>query len=150
MRKILLAATAFAFVGAGSALALDSDTITVTAEVPNWCIVDFTDPSVALPADGSVIASGFSYTCNYEGSTAVVTFDSGSNGVVGPGGTYAYNINWAAGSASGTSALPVNSAALATTALANVITSVDLDLVGDQSSMVAGSYTDILTVSIAP
>jgi hypothetical protein len=150
MRKLLLATAAFAVLGAGQALAAGSDSVTVTTTVAESCSVTIPGTNVTLPADGNASApEAFSFECNYTGETAQLTYASGFGGVSSDGGTtdHVYNIVTSHG-ADGDSATTFSSGVLATTALTPVAASVTLDLVNP--ILVAGVYTDTLTISIAP
>jgi len=152
MRKLLLGSTALVMLAA-PAFALDSDTITVTTQLDQACSVDVAGTDVALPADGSPSAIvPFTYECNYGGEAAVatVTYDSGFDGVSADAGVtdHVYNIVPTTGG-SGTSAVPlVNAAAPVTAPNTTQNASFQLDLVAP--IVVAGTYTDVLTISIAP
>jgi len=149
MRKLLLAATALTIAGVGSALASGSDSITVTTFVPQSCTVSIASTNVALPANGDATApEAFSYTCNYGTGTADLTFSSGSGGVTDGSTTYVYNITPSTGPA-GTSAAPVlNTSGVNATPNTPTAASFTLDLV--DPIVIAGTYTDTLTISIAP
>lgn len=146
MRKLLLATTAFAVLGAGQALASGNDSVTVTTIVNESCSVSIPGTNVSLPADGSAAtAEAFSFTCNYTGSTAALTYTS-LNGGVGSSAN-PYNIVPSVG-ASGVSNATFSSGPLATTALTPVNATVTLDLVNP--ILIAGTYNDTLTISILP
>lgn len=146
MRKLLLATAAFAIFGAGQALAAGSDSVTVTTIVQESCSVDIPGTNVSLPADGSAAAAeAFSFTCNYTGSTAALTYTSLNLGVGSAANPY--NIVPSVG-ASGTSGAAFSSGPLATTALTPVNATVTLDLVNP--ILIAGTYNDTLTISILP
>jgi hypothetical protein len=149
MRNLLLATAALAMACAGHALASGRSSITVTTTVPQSCTVNIPGTNVTLPADGSAAAAEpFTFSCNFTGSDAQLSYVSTKGGVEdGAGPIYPYNVVPALGN-SGTSSANFSSGPLATTALTPVNTSFTLDLVGD--IQVAGSYTDTLTISIAP
>jgi hypothetical protein len=150
MRKILLAGAAM-LATTGMAMALGSDTITVSTTLAQACSVSITSTSVTMPSDGNLSGSeAFSYQCNYASGTTTLTFDSGFNGVSADGGTttFAYNITPSTGAA-GTSAAPFNNTPVVN-AVANAPSnaSFTVDLLNPLA--VAGTYTDTLTISIAP
>lgn len=151
MRKILLATTALGLLAA-PALAADNDSILITAFVPEACNVSITNPTMSLSPTGAVSApEAFSYDCNFggEGADATLTFSSGFGGVSSDGGVtdHVYNITPSTGPA-GTSAAPlVNTVAIAApnTPVGGTFT---LSLVTPIN--VAGTYTDTMTITIAP
>jgi hypothetical protein len=93
-------------------------------------------------------SQNFTYRCNFGSaeSTATLTFDSTSDGVVGPGGEIDYNITF--GSATGTS----NSALVASAPVStpNTDISASFSVALASAPLIAGTYTDILNVSISP
>ncbi|MCE9523490.1 MAG: hypothetical protein K8S25_13790 [Alphaproteobacteria bacterium] len=153
MRNLLLASAAVAIMGVGPAMAAGSDSVTVTTFLAQSCSVSIPGTDVALPPGGGLsLATSFSYQCNYGGEAAVatVTYDSGYDGVSDDLGVtdHEYNIIPSFGS-SGTSAAPLINAAAAVTA-PNSPQNVSFQLSLVTPIIVAGTYTDTLTISIAP
>jgi opacity protein-like surface antigen len=146
MRKILLASAALALLG-GNAMAAD---VTVTTTVAQACSVS-ADPSVILPANGSSVVGAYSYQCNFTGSTADLTWSSANGGVdadgVGGDPAHDYTIATSLGG-SGSASAGLSETNVATTANTASPQTFTLALVAP--IIVAGTYTDTLTVNIAP
>ena len=151
MRKVLLATAAFALLGTGVAFASGSDSVLVTTTVPQSCTVDMESTDVTLPSTGASSAStGFSYTCNFTGNVADVTIHSVNGGVDddGAGGNAAHVYNITSTVGNGSSAADVVALDVPSTALTAMPQSFTLAL--QAPILVAGTYTDTLSISIAP
>jgi hypothetical protein len=142
MRKLLLATAALAVLG-GPAMAA---TTTVTTTVPQSCTASI-DPNVSLPADASAVTGNFSYTCNFTGNTADVTWKSTNGGVTDGATTHDYSITSSIGG-SGVASIDHTESDVATTA--NVASPQTFTLQLLNPIIVAGTYTDTLAVTIAP
>lgn len=147
MRNILLAGAAMlATTSMAMAVAVTSDSVTVSTTVAESCSVNITATTVALPSDATASSAvPFTFECNYTGTTAALTYTS-TNGGAGSAAN-PYNIVTLVG-ADGTSAAPLVTSGLVTTALTPVNNSFTLQL--QAPILIAGTYSDTLTVSIAP
>jgi len=152
MRKLLLATTAFAFLGAGSAMAVDNTQLTIETFVEKACSASFDDIDllVALPADSTQsVNTDFSFECNFTGETATVSFSSANLGVedqtqsLGP---HNYAISSTLGG-SGSAAAGYTTPAAPTSANIADTETLTLQLLADID--VAGTYNDVLTITIA-
>ena len=145
MRKILLAGAAM-LATTSMAMAAGTDSVTVSTTVAESCSVSITATTVTLPADTTPSAVvPFTFTCNYTGSTAALTYTS-TNGGAGSSAN-PYDIITLVGD-DGDSTAPLVTSGLATTALNPVSNSFQLQL--QDPILIAGSYSDTLTVSVAP
>ena len=150
MRKILLAGAAM-LATTGMAMAVvvvptNTDSVSVSTTVAQACTVDITATTVTLPADATPSSAvPFTFTCNFTGTTAALTYTS-SNGGAGSSAN-PYNIITAVGD-DGVSTTPLTTGSLVTTALTAVPNSFTLQL--QAPILVAGTYADTLTVSVAP
>jgi hypothetical protein len=147
MRKIILAGAAM-LATTGMAMAAGSDTVTISSTLPQSCSVDIPTATITLSPTTTASSQNFTYRCNFgsEESTATLTFDSTSDGVVGPGGEIDYNITF--GSATGTSNSALVASAPVSTPNTNISASFSVALAS--APLVAGTYTDVLNVSISP
>ena len=148
MRKLLLASAAIAVMGAGPAMALDSDTITIQSTLAQACQVDIANTTAVMPANGSPSAlEAFSFECNFGGEGATLSFASTFGGVSNGFTTHVYNIVPSTG-APGTSAVTFPNFPLIPLPNTPVNASFTVDLVNP--ILVAGTYSDTLTISITP
>jgi hypothetical protein len=132
----------------GMAMAAGNDTITVSAILPQSCSVNISSTLIELNLTSTAKTQGFTYRCNFgsETSNASLVFDSGSNAVVGPGGELDYSIT--VGTATGNSNAPLTVTAPVATANTDIDASFSVALI--EFPTIAGTYSDILTVSITP
>jgi uncharacterized protein involved in outer membrane biogenesis len=145
MRNILLAGAAM-LATTSLAMAAGSDSVAISTTVAESCSVNITATTVTLPADATPSSTvPFTFTCNYTGTSAALTYTS-TNGGAGSNAN-PYNIITLVGN-DGTSAAPLITGSLATTALTPVNNSFTLQL--QTPILVAGTYSDTLTVSVAP
>lgn len=168
MRRILLAAVAFAFAGAGSALAVDTASIPINAVNPPVCDIVASSPNITLLGVDVPVAGNFQYTCNFIGDPTL-TFQSANGGVKtleNGGGTANYGIwlntlapgvppsGWlqASGATGGGVTYlggALGSGITSSTAANSIVTPVFQ--VGLSTAMpVAGTYSDLLTITINP
>ncbi len=146
MRNILLAGAAM-LATTGMAMAVSTgDSVNITTTVAQACSVTISQANVSIPEGGSVTGN-YSFQCNFAGNTADVTWDSANDGVTDTVNTYDYNITTSLGGVglASTGLLESNQTLLANTA---VNATFELSLV--PGPKVAGTYQDVLSVSIAP
>jgi len=164
MRTFLLAAAAVALTGASTALAAGPDAnIALSAENPRECHITSYDSAIALtPAVDTYVSGNFQYQCNFVGSPTL-TFSSANGGLVN--GTYKsdYGIYLNDAAVSGVpsswqqaSTTPKSYGdggdygAITGTTAPNTVTTPNFAVGLSQPLEVAGTYTDTLTISIAP
>jgi len=165
MRRILLAASAFALVGASTAMADvgDSASIEINAEQEKVCEITDVSSSITLGAVNVAVAGTFKYKCNFEGDPEL-TFTSANGGVEttengGATANYGIFLNDLTPAAAG---FPTPNTWLQASntpqSYPNITTSsppnteiVPYFYVGlTQALPVAGTYTDTLTIDIVP
>jgi len=163
MRKLLLSTVALLAVGAASsAFAADSAPIAISAELAQSCTINSgTSTNVVLdasaPSDG--VPGTFNYQCNFTGSPTL-KFTSANKGAqsTGPDATlvgYGIYLNdtppsTPASSWQQASATPASYTGITTTISPNTQVSPSFRLGLDAPLVVAGTYTDTLTIDIAP
>lgn len=143
MRKVLLAGAAL-LATAGVAFA-GSASVQVETEVPQVCGVQIAAGPVDLPFNGDPVTHGFQYRCNYTGD-ADVSFTSLYGGVSSDSGATAHNYSI-------TSSLATGDAAAGATDTVAVVpggVATDFTLALVDPIILAGSYEDTLTITIAP
>jgi hypothetical protein len=161
MRILLLSSAAVALMGAGTALAADSASVQITATQAQSCTINDGGTSSALDLGTTVdapIAGTFSYQCNFVGSPTL-TFTSLSGGVTDATNTYDYGIYlndaapasppsaWLQASAS-TGGVPFTG--ITSTTAPNTAVTPFFSVGLSEAIDVAGSYSDTLTIDIAP
>jgi spore coat protein U-like protein len=162
MRKLLLAGSALALLGAGSAMAGNSAQTQVTAVNPPSCTITNQSSNLDLGVVVDAAVNGaFSYTCNFDGSPSF-TFASLNGGVyTGENGTatadYGIYLNDAAYSSAPSSWLRASASTGTGTTMGGISTTVHnagsspVFALGLAAPLpVAGSYSDTLTITIAP
>jgi len=150
MRKVLLATAAFVVLGTGTALAAGSNPTTISATVLQNCTI--TDPADIDLSSSATGSSGFDFTCNFGGSGTPlplnIGFQSANGGLVNPddattrGYDITYNSVTFAASTSLVLQADTSSGAGNTNSRTFDVTRVALPI--------AGLYSDVLTVSVAP
>jgi hypothetical protein len=160
MRKILLATAALAL-GAGAAYAADSENVEITAEQAPLCDITNISSNIPLAGVDVAVAGVLQYECNFVGSPTF-TFTSANGGVAtleNGGGVADYGIyvndvapggppsSWLQASAATT---PQVYPGISFSAPANTTISPFFSVGLTQALPVAGSYSDTLTVDIAP
>jgi hypothetical protein len=154
MRRLLLATTAFAFVGAGAALA-GSKTVefNLSSSLGKTCTIAADSTNLIVGPLASASAQGdFSTNCNFEASDLTLTFTSANGGLKNPveGNTELYNITFDgetfdSGAAQSGSVLVRPSGLFANQPIArNFVVALQADLT------IAGEYSDVLAVTVAP
>jgi spore coat protein U-like protein len=161
MRNILLATAALAIVGTGTAMAAGPQTqgVQVTATVTASC--SLTDPDDVSfgpdPLVGATDTSNFSFTCNFAGDggegALQIGIESDNGGLANPadGTDRSYTISYEGGTpftAASAEGAPVLIPESSTTAGVAELRSFEVALA--EALPVAGSYSDTLTVSVAP
>lgn len=143
MRKILLASAAFI---AATSYAVAAD-VSITSTVAQDCSVT-ADAAAVLPSDGTVSAPvDFDFVCNFTGTVATLSFNSLNGGVQdGAGPVYAYNIFSAQGNGDSTD---FTTAAIPTVALTPIDSEFTMQLAAGPI-LIAGNYSDTLTITISP
>lgn len=160
MRRILLATAAFAF-GAGMAMAADTADVEITAEQAPTC--DITDVSTSIPLAGVdvAVAGLLEYQCNFEGNPTF-TFTSANGGVettdnggalvdygiwVNDGAPVGVPSGWLQAS---TALVPQVYPGISFSAPPNSTITPFFSVGLSAALPVAGSYSDTLTIDIAP
>lgn len=160
MRRILLATAAFAF-SAGMAMAADTADVEITAEQAPLCDITVISGSIALAGVDVAVPGTLTYQCNFIGYPTF-TFTSANGGVetTDNGGgiaDYGIYVNDAAPGSPPSTWLQASAAtsgaiypAISFSAPANTPISPYFQVGLSEALPVAGSYSDILTVDIAP
>lgn len=160
MRRILLATTALAF-SAGMAMAADSADVEITAEQAPLCDITAISGSIPLAGVDVAVAGVLEYQCNFEGYPTF-TFTSANGGVMttsNGGATVDYGIyvnDAAPGSPpstwlqASTAVVPQVYPGISFSAPPNTTIAPYFQVGLSAPLPVAGSYSDILTVDIAP
>jgi spore coat protein U-like protein len=162
MRKYLLITTGLALIGAGAALAADSGSVQITATQQDSCQIDSMSSSLDL---GNVVdtpvVGDFQYRCTFVGSPQL-TFTSANGGVEtssngGATADYGIYLNDAAPSSPPSTWLQASAATggvtytnITTTVAPNTTVAPSFQVGLTQPLTVSGTYTDTLTVDIAP
>ncbi|MCE9523489.1 MAG: hypothetical protein K8S25_13785 [Alphaproteobacteria bacterium] len=165
MRKVLLTTAAFAFIGAGSAMAADTANVEITAEQAPVCDITAVSGSIPLAGVNVAVPGLFEYECNFEGSPTF-TFTSANGGVEttdNGGGIADYGIflndqtpaalsvplpsDWQPASGA-TAGVVYGSISLSAPPNTTITPYFSVGLT--QPLPVAGSYSDTLTIDIAP
>jgi hypothetical protein len=164
MRNLLITAAVAALVSAAPAFAGNTKATEVNASLPATCSIIEQSASLTLGAVGEAVPGSFQYTCNFIGSPAL-TFSSANGGVYNPENgkstkKYGIYLNDAAPSVSPSSWLQSSATPQAypspdtgnitTSNPANVTVSPHFEVALTEALDVAGTYTDTLTISIAP
>lgn len=160
MRRILLAASAFAF-SAGMAMAADTADVEITAEQAPLCDITAISGNIPLAGVDVAVAGTLEYQCNFEGNP-IFTFTSLNGGVMtteNGGATVDYGI-WVndvapIGAPSGwlqasTALVPQVYPGISFSAPPNSTITPFFSVGLSAALPVAGSYSDTLTVDIAP
>lgn len=145
-------ATSIIAISAGASLAADNGSISLTSTVLQACSVTVSNLVVDVPANGDESPeSPFTFTCNYAGQTASLTYDSQNNGVkrVTGGPVRVYQIITNLG-ADGDSSAPLTTPGLSTTELTPVTNGVRFKLSNPDVAVGAGAYLDTLLITISP
>jgi len=165
MRKILLATAAFAF-SAGMAMAADDADIEINASLDEDCQITDSSASLTHGAVDEYVPGVFTYECNFIGAPQF-TFDSANDGVMtteNGGATVDYGIYLNDIPAFGTpstfwlkaSDTPAGygpggpGPVISTTVSPNVSVSPSFAVALIEPLTVAGEYSDLLTITIAP
>lgn len=146
MRKILLAGAAMLATTTVALAVVPGDSVSITTTVAQACTVSISENTVAIPEGGSVTGN-YSFQCNFSGSTADVVWDSANDGVTDTVNTYDYNITTSLGGV-GLASTGLTESNRTTVANTPVNATFELSLV--PGPKVAGTYLDVLSVSIAP
>ena len=163
MRKIILStAVALSALAAAPAFAADNATVAVTASLAPVCDITSVSSTLALGAPEEDVPGTFTYTCNFEGAPTF-TFQSANGGVKtteNGGATVSYGIYlndnapssppsaWLQASAA--QAAPVAYNGISTSFPANSSVAPEFHVGLSSALPVAGSYSDTLTITIAP
>lgn len=159
MKKVILTtAAALAALTAAPAFAADSVSTTINASLDPTCDITSHSPTLTLGAVDEVVPGVFSYQCNFIGDPTF-TFTSANGGVKTTENgeataTYGIYLNDAPVSGAPStwlqsSATPV-SYSVSTSLTPNTTVSPNFAVALTQALTVAGSYSDTLTISIAP
>lgn len=161
MRRILLAASAFALLGAGAAMAADTADVEINAEQEPLCDITEISTSITLTGVNVAVPGTLKFKCNFEGYPTF-TFTSQNGGVEtteNGGAVVDYGIwvndiapvgspsGWLQASAAQSGAVYPG---ISLSAPPNAIIEPNFAVGLSAALPVAGVYTDILTVDIAP
>ena len=155
MRKILLA-SAVAVLGAGSAMAAGSNQTTISVTVLQNCsITDPADITLSGPAIGNGGSSGFDFSCNFGGSGTPlplkIGFQSQNGGVNNPSdATRTYDSTYNATVIPAASAVGSPVLVADTSSGPAAVNSRTFSVALTENLLIAGTYSDVLTVSVAP
>lgn len=156
MKKLLIAAVAVSAAFAAPAMAQTSVNVPLSGTLASKCNISafLNGPFDALNLESTLVQGSESLTvnCNYTG-TASVTFDSANDGVLKSGSNtvpYKFILTGVGGPLSTGVSLASNQTVSNFSAVANADQTRSMRVQLDAIATVAGTYTDTVTVSVAP
>lgn len=155
MRNLLLAAAALTVVGVGSALAAGGPLpVNISATLAESCsLTQPSDIGLTGTTAGTSGVSNFSVTCNFGGTgltPMTVTFESDNGGVKSGANVVDYTIAFESTSGLASAAALAPLVAPSSSAGANVATPKSFTATLASDITIAGTYTDVVHVSVAP
>jgi spore coat protein U-like protein len=159
MRKFLSVATVLAAITASPALAADTASTQIDASLAPSCDITSQSSNLTLGAVDEVVPGVFTYSCNFIGSPTL-TFTSANGGVTtaengGAQADYGVYLNDAAPSGAPSSwlqasATPQSYTGITQSLAPNSSVSPSFAVGLSEALVVAGTYSDTLTITIAP
>ena len=153
MQKLLLASAAFAVIGIAPAMAGGSVNFNLSSNLGKTCTIAATNTNLTVGPAASAGATGtFETNCNFEISDLTLTFTSGKGGLYNSveGITELYNLTFDGTTVDSGTAQGGAVFVRASGPVANNPVTRTFDVALQHDLAIAGDYSDVLTVEVAP